>query len=240
MTLIKACIVDDETLAIAAIRVDLTRHCSQVEVVSEFKSPAQALEYLRTANIDLLFLDIEMPEMTGLELLDKLGNFNFDVVFTTAYSEYALQAFKLNAIDYLLKPVDTQELVNTVNRVIEKKKLAANIPKPFKIALADANSLEFVAMDNIMYCIADKNYTTFYLQNGSKKLVSKNIGEYEKILDNSKFIRIHQSSIVNVNYVSKLIKGENGAAVMEDGCELSVSRAKRKDFLAELQKIATQ
>lgn len=240
MTLIKACIVDDETLAIAAIRVDLSRHCPSVEVQAEFKSPAQALEFLKTSTIDLLFLDIEMPEMTGLELLDKLGNFNFDVVFTTAYSEYALQAFKLNAIDYLLKPVDTQELVNTVNRVIEKKKLTANIPKPFKIALADANSLEFVAMDNIMYCIADKNYTTFYLQNGSKKLVSKNIGEYEKILDNSKFIRIHQSSIVNVNYVSKLIKGENGAAVMEDGCELSVSRAKRKDFLAELQKIATQ
>lgn len=230
----KACILDDENLAIASLRVDLERFFPEIELVKTFNKPSEAIVFLNENVIDVLFLDIEMPEMKGIDFLDKIGKFNFDVIFTTAYDEFAIKAFKLNATDYILKPVLVEDLKLAINKVIEKKKHNTNINKPSKIALSDSTGIEFVHLDNILYCIADKNYTTFYFKNKTTKIVSKNIGEFEKLLDKSDFFRIHQSSIVNLNYISKLTKGDNTSIFMEDGNELSVSRAKKEDLINAL------
>ncbi len=234
--ILKACILDDEALAIAALKVDLERHFPEIELVATFQSPTKALEFVKKENIDLLFLDIDMPEMNGLTFLETLGNFTFDVVFTTAYDAYALAAFKLKATDYLLKPIDVEELGKTVGNITAKKKLLSK-EKPLKIALTDSSGIEFIALQQIMYCMADKNYTTFYIAGGAKKIVSKNLGEYEKILDTTTYVRIHQSSIININYVNKLTKGENCSVIMQDGNELSVSRAKKNDLILALQQL---
>lgn len=233
----KACILDDEALAIDALRVDLERHFPEIEIVQTFQSPIKALEFVKSHRIDILFLDIDMPMMNGLQFVEQLGNFNFDIIFTTAYDHYALSAFKLKATDYLLKPVSVDDLQHSLSPLLLKSGLNNNSKKPQKIALSDNTGIEFIAIENIMYCLADKNYTTFHLVNGHKKLVSKNIGEYEKLLDADVFLRIHQSSIININYINKLTKGENTSVIMEDGNELSVSRAKKNDLVTALQKL---
>lgn len=234
---LKVCILDDEVLAVAALRADLERHFSETLTIETFLSPLDALTYLALNTIDILFLDIDMPQINGLEFIEKLGNFNYDIIFTTAYSEYALAAFKLKATDYLLKPVSISELKSTINSVIEKRKRLSSDSKPTKFALVDSTGIEFIPLQNIMYLIADKNYTTFFLNNGSKKVTSKNIGEFEKQLDKDIFIRIHQSSIVNFNYILKLTKGENATVIMEDQQHLNVSRAKKSELLKALQKL---
>jgi two-component system, LytTR family, response regulator len=233
---LKTCILDDEALAIAALGVDIKRRFPEIEVVATFQSPIKALEFIKNGNIDLLFLDIDMPEMNGLTFLETLGHFNFDVVFTTAYDSYALAALKLKATDYLLKPIDIDELSKTIENIKAKKKTSSK-EKPLKIALTDSSGIEFITLNHIMYCVADKNYTTFYVSNGSKKIVSKNLGEYEKILDEDTFVRIHQSNIININFVTKITKHENSSVIMQDGNELSVSRAKKNDLLIALQKL---
>lgn len=233
---LKACIVDDESLAIAALKVDLIKNCPETEPVAGFQNPHEALDFLKQNKVDILFLDIEMPELSGIQLLEQLGNFTFDVVFTTAYSEYALEAIKLHASDYLLKPIDAKELKKSVNEIYLRR-MAHKQNKLIKIALTDINGIEIVDIDKISYCLADKNYTTFCLTDNRKIVVSKNIGEYEKLLDPSKFFRIHQSSIVNIFQVSKILKGENGGVIMTDGTELSISRANRKDFIETIQRI---
>ncbi len=234
---LRTCILDDESLAISALKVDIERHCPQVKIQATFNSPTEALIYLKNNDIDLLFLDIEMPIMNGIQFLEALGHFNFDVIFTTAYQEYALQAIKLKAKDYLLKPIDADELKNAIDNLIKTYPTELKIPskKPTKIALPDASGIEFVELDSIIYCLADKNYTTFFMLNNEKKVVSKNLGEFEKILDDSKFIRIHQSSIININFVKKITKGENASVIMKNGTELSVSRAKKNDFMELLE-----
>jgi len=234
---LRTLILDDESLAISSIRVDLERHCPEIIIVNAFQNPMDAVEYLKHNQIDLLFLDIEMPEMTGIAFLENLGKFNFEVVFTTAYAEYALTAYKLNVIDYLLKPVGLDELKRAISKVVEKKLHIQAANPPQKIALSDSTGLEFVPLKQVMYCLADKNYTTFHLFGGKTKMVSKNIGEFEKTLSLANFVRIHQSSIVNVDFVSKLIKGETGSAIMEDGRELSISRSRRKEFWEALQNL---
>ncbi len=232
--LIKTCILDDEALAVSSLKIDLERHCPQIQIVATFNSPLEALDFLKNHKIDLLFLDIEMPKMSGLQFLEQLGKINFNIIFTTAYQEYALRAFKLKAKDYLLKPIDPEELAIAVNQLAESfQKEQKN--KATKIALPDLTGIEFIELESIIYCAADKNYSIFYLANNEKKVVSKNLGEFEKILDSSNFIRIHQSTIININYVKKLVKGENGSVIMKNGTELAISRAKKADFLLMLE-----
>jgi len=235
--ILKACILDDENLAIASLRVDLERHCPFVKILATFNKPSEALLYLKNNEIDLLFLDIEMPVMNGIQFLEALGNINFDVIFTTAFQEYALQAIKLKAKDYLLKPIDSDELKNTIDNLIKTypSELKSPPKKPTKIALPDSSGIEFIELDSILYCLADKNYTTFFMIDNEKKVVSKNLGEFEKILDPTKFIRIHQSSIININFVKKVTKGENSSVIMKNGTELSVSRAKKNDFMGMME-----
>ncbi|NUM32751.1 MAG: response regulator transcription factor [Bacteroidetes bacterium] len=234
---LKACIVDDEILAIAALKVDIINNCTDLDIVGCFQNPTEAYDFLKVNKVDVLFLDIEMPVLSGIELLEKIGNFQFDVVFITAYSEYALKAIKLHAWDYLLKPVDAEELKKSVSEISKRREMQKH-SSISKIALADVNSIEIVDIDNISYCLADKNYTTFYLKNSRKITVSKNIGEYHKLLDHEKFFRIHQSVIVNIYHISKILKGDIGGVIMNDGNELGISRAHKKEFLEVMQRIA--
>ncbi|MCC6722115.1 MAG: response regulator transcription factor [Bacteroidia bacterium] len=233
---LKACIVDDESLAISSLKIDLSKNCHQVDVIATFQNPKDFTEFIKQNQIDILFLDIEMPEQSGILMLEQLGNFQFDVVFITAYTEYALKAIKIHAYDYLLKPIDTEELKKTVNELCLKRTslIKNNI---HRIALADINGLEIIDIDKIIYCLADKNYTTFFLTDNRKIVVSRNIGEYAKLLNHSKFFRIHQSSIVNLFHVTKITKGTNGSVIMSNGTELKISRANKNDFFESIQKI---
>lgn len=234
---LKACIIDDEMLAIASLEHDINKNCPTLEITASFQNPSEALEYLKNNETDLLFVDIEMPEFSGIQLLEKIGDFNFDVIFTTAYTEYALKAIKLHVYDYLLKPIDIEELKKSVNEIYTRR-ITQKQKNIVKIALTDINGIEIIDIDKIIYCLADKNYTEFHLTDKRKLLVSKNIGEYEKLLTPSMFFRIHQSTIINIYQISKILKGNNGSVIMTDGTELSISRANRKDFLDIIQKIA--
>lgn len=233
---LKACIVDDESLAISSLKIDLSKNCNQVEIIATFQNSADASEYLKQNQVDILFLDIEMPEQSGISMLEQLGNFHFDVVFITAYTEYALKAIKLHAYDYLLKPIDTEELKKTVNEIYLKRISLTN-NNVHRIALADINGIEIIDIDKIIYCMADKNYTTFFLTDNRKIIVSKNIGEFVKLLNQSKFFRIHQSYIVNLFHVTKITKGTKGSVIMSDGTEIKISRVNKNDFFESIQKI---
>lgn len=225
---IKTIIVDDEQLAIDYLRVELQRHHADVEIVGEFLNPLLAQEFMLTNSIDLLFLDIEMPHINGISFLEKMGYVPFQVVFTTAFSQYALNAFKLKAVDYLLKPIDMADLgaaLETVRQKIKTKNL------PSRLVISDQNSLELLKLEKIMYCTADKNYTHIFLSDNSKKTISKNLGEFEKSLIPPKFLRIHQSHIVNVDFVVKIQKGDNFDILLENGTVLPISRQRRKEIM---------
>lgn len=225
---IKVVILDDEQLAIDYLRIDLQRHHPEVEIIAEFVQPTIAIEYVLNHSFDLLFLDIQMPGMSGVDFLQQLGNFKFQVVFTTAYSQYAIDAIKLKAVDYLLKPIDPVDLNLAIQRVKENLRTKIN---PEKIVISDQHSLEFISLDKIEYCMADKNYTYIYLKDKGKKTITKNLGEFEKLLNPEKFIRIHQSYLVNISSISKIMKGDNAEIVLESGAILPISRQKRKEVM---------
>ncbi len=201
--MLKAIIIDDENLCIASLHEDLKKFSEDILCLEVFNNPILALSYLKNNPIDLVFLDIEMPEMNGFELLEQLNNFNFKVIFTTAYDHFAVQAFRLSALDYLLKPINFKELT----QAIDKAKFAKQSQTDKNIVLTDLNSMDIVKINDIVYCESDKNYTTFHFKNGKNKLVSKNIGMYDKMLSDCNFYRIHQSYLVNLAHVVEIKKG---------------------------------
>ncbi len=240
-------IVDDEPLGIQTLTYQLKNYCPEVNLVYSTTSPNDAVKFLndQSNGIDILFLDIEMPGMNGFTLLSHLNHHDFSLVFTTAYNQYAIKAFKVSAIDYLLKPIDEEELQKAVKRVIEthdgdtQKKLTALYNQldhaSFKrIALPTMDGLEFVKKEAIKYLLSDGNYTYVHLNSGHYILCAKAIGHFEeKLIGHKEFFRIHQSHIVNLNHVTKYVKGNAGYVVMDDGKNLNVSRAKKQDFIVQ-------
>lgn len=242
-----AILIDDEPNATEALTNMLRMTAPDVEVIGVANDPFLGIEKLRTMPPDLLFLDIQMPHMTGFELLEKLGKVSFPVIFTTAYDQYALQAFKVSATDYLLKPIDLDELEAAVDKVRKQQKIARSgfealeqlfrqvrRPEPQRLALPVGDGLVFVLLSDIVRLQSDSNYTTFHLTGKQKVLVSRTMGEYEDLLVKQNYCRIHHSHIINLAHLQRYVKTDGGYVEMSDGSKVEISRRKRDDFLAML------
>jgi two-component system, LytTR family, response regulator len=197
----------------------------------------------------LVFLDIEMPHLSGFDFLKKLEPVNFEVIFVTAYSNYAIQAFEYNATGYITKPINSEKLVaavNTAAKRIEDKNINKNLfslleqnsrqATPDKIPLSTSNGLVFVKLTDIMYCESSGNYTSFYLSDDKKIMVSRQLGEYEKLLPEVNFIRIHDKYIINLTYIKEYIKGSGGEVILENDKEIPVATRRKEEFLARFEK----
>ncbi|WP_100342866.1 LytR/AlgR family response regulator transcription factor [Mucilaginibacter auburnensis] len=226
--MLKAVILDDEIRGSTLLARKLETFSDELQVIAIFNDPLKALTKIDELAPDVLFLDVEMPAFNGFQFLEKLGSFNFQVIFTTAYDTYTLEALRLSAVDYLVKPIDEDELHTAVFRL--KKRLAAKL-SPNRLALATAEGMYFVQKADIIRVEAMSNYSTFYLQDKSKIVVSKTLKEYESVLADGHFLRISRSVIVNLDHVCKYKKGNGGTLEMRDGSEIEVSPSRKADLL---------
>lgn len=237
-------IIDDEPDAIKIIRTFLTTFCPDLEIVGEAGDVPSGVSLIRHANPNLILLDIQLGNATGFDILNKFNQPNFRVIFITAHDQFALKAFQYNAMDYLLKPIDPDALIKAVDKV--KKlihrdflfdqqlgNLLQNIrAKTFdKITLSTSEGLVFVDLENILYLKSDINYTQFVINGGEKILVSKPLKDFEALLPKDSFFRIHQSYLVNIRYVNKVLKEDGGYALLENGTQIPISRRKKEAFL---------
>lgn len=240
----KAIIIDDEKDSREVIRSILEEYCPQVEVLDEADNVEAAYKLIRTLRPDLLFLDIQMQPETGLDLLKKFDNYPFEVIFITAWNKYALDAIKFHALDYLLKPVDIDELVSAVNKASEQvkkksdnsrlKKLMTNINL---IGINMSDGIEFVNVDEIIRCEANGFYTWFIIDGSKKILATKNLKKFEEQLSNHNFFcRVHSSYLININFMKKFFKGES-YLLMQDGSKVPVSRTYKGGFIEKLSEL---
>lgn len=247
----KTIIVDDEKGCRDSL-ADLLKDHPQIAIVDTVNSIAKAQESIELFQPQLVFLDIEMPGGTGFELLEKIPTLNFDVIFTTAYDQYAIKAIKYSALDYLLKPIDPKELSEAIHRFTSKKNNQELMNNKFKtllhningetthqkIAIPDGEGLNFVKINDIIRFQSDGSYTYMYTTQTTKPtLISKPIGDYQEILANEAFVRIHRSHLINLQHVVKYLKGEGGFAVMSDQSKVEVSRRKKLDFIEALSSL---
>ncbi len=238
---IQAIIVDDEANSREILSNYLAKYCKGVQVVGMADSVAEALLLIENNEPQLVFLDVEMPYGNAFDFLDGIPERSFETVFVTAYEHYAKDALNRQAAYYLTKPIAIEELINSVDYVREiirkEMKLQQHVGSPKqprvsgKITLPQQDGFVVLDIPEILYCQADDNYTEIYLKTGSKKVVSKTLKYFEKILANHGFARIHKSYLVNVNEVVKYHKGKGGSVVVTNGVELLVSASKKKDFL---------
>ncbi|MDX2191235.1 MAG: LytTR family DNA-binding domain-containing protein [Bacteroidota bacterium] len=246
--MVRCIIVDDEEKARENLRILLQDFCENVEVVGMAQNVAQGIEQINQNKPDVLFLDIQMQKETGFDLLNKIGSIDFEIIFTTAYSEYAIKAFKFSALDYLLKPIDIEELQKAVKKVEKKvagnsfakiesliKNLKTDNYENYKLALPTGEGLFFIKIQEILYLEADSNYTTFFMIGGQKYIVSKTLKEYEEMLEGLEFFRIHHSYLINLKEIKKYVKGDGGYVVMSNDVSLDVSKRKKEAFLTRIK-----
>lgn len=249
---IKALIVDDELNNRENLRTLLADYCKEVDVTGMADSVDAAYQFIRSSKPDLVFLDIKMPEKNGFSLLEQLGEFDFEVIIVTAYDQYAIQAIKFCAVDYLLKPIDVLELSKAVDQVshrlmkkqenIRLKQLIKHLNTQggsTKIGLASQNTVEFVELAAIIRCEADNNYTHIYLDSGQKKTVSKTLKDYEELLQEFGFIQVHQSHLVNKGHIQSYQKNDGGLLRMSDGSIIPISRNRKNSIIAQIRQYTT-
>ena len=245
--MLKAIIVDDETDCCETIAELLQTYCPEVEVTGIYHNGAEALPAILQHPPDLVFLDVEMPKMNGFEMLEQLPAVNFEIIFTTSYDQYALKAIRFSAIDYLLKPVDSDELQKAIQKVTRRSQkpiaeqleiLMQKIHQPStpinKIAMPTMEGLQMIPVESIISCESDSNYTKLILKNNKNIIVSKTLKEIEELLEEHSFVRVHRCFLANLNEVEKYVKGEGGYLVMSDGSSIDVSRTKKELLLKKL------
>lgn len=243
--MIKAIILDDEINCIKVLKYELGRLEEEIEIVGEFNDALIALEEVPKMDYDIIFLDIEMPRMNAFQFLDALPEIASNVIFTTAYDHYALKAFRYYAIDYLLKPISGEELRESISRSsllkrgLEKKmidEIYTKIKSPnsifSKIAVPVEHGFKMVKIEEILYCQADSNYAKIKLVNGNSLVISKTLKYLEQLLKSHGFFRVHQSSLVNINFIENYSRIDGGVVTMSGGASLPVSRANKKGFEA--------
>lgn len=245
----KALIIDDEQRTRELIAKMIESFDMGITAIPKGENVKSGLEAIQEIQPDLVFLDIQMPDGTGFDLLKAVSNKNFEVIFITAHEEFAIKAIKFSALDYILKPVDPEELRSALERAMETlhetkqepqfEALQHNIQpnQKRKLVLKTQESVHVVELDNIIRCEADRNYTSFYLAEGKKILVSRTLKDYETLLSGHNFLRVQQSHLVNLNYVDRYDKGNGGAVVMKDGSEVPLSPAKRDIFFQILENL---
>ena len=247
--MIRSIIIDDEQSAREGLRIILKKYCPDIDIVASCEKPEIGLEKVKELKPDLVFLDVQMPRLSGFDLLEKIGEINFEVIFITSYDKYAIKAIKFSALDYLLKPIDIDDLVQAVEKINEKqhkevanyKSLLANMKnrseKLTRLAIPTENEIVMQDLKDIIYCLADGSYCTIYLVDDKKITVSKMLKDFENILPENDFCRIHHSSLVNMAHVVKYVRGEGGYVVMTGGVHLDVSRRKKEGFIQLLNKV---
>ncbi|MCB0805221.1 MAG: response regulator transcription factor [Bacteroidales bacterium] len=241
-----AIIIDDESSARNALKNLLFAHCSAIQVLGEASNVREGIAAIKEHNPDLVFLDVQMPDGTGFDLLKQLPKVTFKVIFASAYDKFAIQAFRFSALDYLQKPIEAESLIEAcaklqsedpISELRQKLDVLLTNQNNFeKIALPTLDGIIFVKIKQICWCESDNNYTNFYLNDGKKIVVSKTLKEYDEMLTPFRFFRIHKSHLINLAYLARYRKGEGGSVVMEDGTELEVSRRRKEDFMQALQR----
>ena len=244
---IKAIIIDDEPDCCESLSILLKKHCPEVNIAGIYYSAEKALPALTTQKPQLVFLDIEMPNMNGFELLEKLPSIDFELIFTTSYDQYAIKAIRFSALDYLLKPVDREELQKAVQKVERRLQkpltqqleiLLQKIKQPAtpiqRIALPTMEGLKLVPVDSIISCASEGNYTIFLLKGKQKIIVSRPLKEMEEMLEGYSFLRVHNSYLVNMNEIDRFIRTDGGYLIMSDGSSVDVSRSKKELLLKKL------
>jgi len=247
--MIKAIIIDDIEQARTTFKKDLEVYAPDVEVIGEANGVVEGAKLLKTITPDILFLDIQMQDGSGFDLIDILNDIPFKIIFITASDAYAIKAFRYAAIDYLLKPVDPDELISAMdkfrkNRINENEKYQLlndslkNYSKPNeKLALHSQDKIHIVSICDILRCESSVNYTEFHFVNAKKLLVSKTLKEFEDLLSDSGFYRVHQSHLINTKFIKEYVKIEGGHLIMTDGSMIPVSTRKRPEVMKMLEKI---
>lgn len=244
-----AIIVDDEKHCRDVLGLLLQKHCPTVNLLASCQDGQSAIDAIEMHHPDVVFLDIEMPGMSGFEVLEASSFTNFEVIFTTAYNEYAIKAIRHNALDYILKPIDKDELIQAVSRMqnVEPVKEVSRVDNFVeyltrqkmgdRIALPTSDGLQILQSEEIWYCESEGGYTRFYLTNGKVSLISKTLKEVEDVLEVKGFCRVHHSYLINLRYVQKYVRGDGGEVIMANGKNIPVSRNKKQEFLNFLEKI---
>ena len=245
----KVLIIEDEPQAISALKQELRLNCPQLIVAGEAQTVEEGVSKIKKLKPDLIFLDIQLSDGLGFDILEKLDHINFKIIFTTAFSEYALRAIKFSALDYLLKPVNSKELKIAVAKSLEQKQLDLTSKLELviknqnsqiinkKIALQTSEGLFIYEVSNILKCSSEGNYTKMYFVNGKKILISKTLKELEKLLLSFNFARIHHSHLININHLVSFINKDGGYVIMNDKTTLPVSQRKKSVLIKRLEEL---
>jgi len=245
--ILKAILIDDELNSLENLQSKLQKYCPTVKVLAALEKPEEGVERVRQQKPDVLFLDIEMPRMNGFRFVEELGDFEGEIIFITAYNHFAIEAMRISAFDYLVKPVSIADLQNAVTRLqqqrgrhtkerlnVLKQSIAENKSQDNKIAVPTNEGLEFIVIKTIVRIESSTNYSRLYLTNKHSLLVTKLLKDFEELLTPYRFFRVHNSHLINLNYISKYIRGDGGQVVMENGDVVDVSRRKKDQFLGLL------
>ncbi len=241
--MLKVIIIDDEPDCVKLLALQLKMYCPQVEIVAECTASNDALVQIKALQPDLVFLDIEMPVMNGFQLLEALGPINFSLVFVTAYDKFAVKAFRFNALDYLLKPIDGKDLKVSVQKALLQKPNQQQLQSvkqqlnggekyhPDKIALPYQNGVTFTEIKNIIYCESDNNYTKFHMVDGKQYTVAKTLGDIQEVLEERNFLRVHRQYLINLNHIKKYVRGEGNYLIMNNDANIPVARNKKEKLI---------
>ncbi|HYG50298.1 MAG TPA: LytTR family DNA-binding domain-containing protein [Flavobacteriales bacterium] len=248
--MIKAILIDDEQMSRNTLRKLLEMYCPAVNVIAECEDTVQGNTQIKALNPDLVFLDVAMPGQNGVDFLKSLGKINFEVIFVTAHDKYVLQALRFAAVDYLLKPVEERQLMDAVasaeNRIKSKKResnidtLLYNLQhktqaSDMQLCIPDLQGFQVVQISDIIYCEAENTYTCFFLKNNREIVASRPLIDYETLLEDSSFVRIHKSTLINMKHIKEYQKGEGGVVIMSNDKALDVSRRKKEHFIAKMK-----
>jgi two-component system, LytTR family, response regulator len=244
MQVLKAILVDDELNSLQNLQFKIREYCPSIRIVAQTQNPEEAITLIQLHKPDVLFLDIEMPRMSGFKMLEQITEVDFEVIFITAYNHYAINAIRISAFDYLVKPVAIEDLQQTVERLanfsIKKTRERANLlkqnlanPKSQEdhIAIPTNDGLEFIQIKQIIRIESSSNYSKIILQNGQHLLVTRQLKDFEELLQDYRFYRVHHSHLVNLNFIAKYIRGDGGQVTMRNGDMIDVSRRKKEVFL---------
>ncbi|MDP4129529.1 MAG: LytTR family DNA-binding domain-containing protein [Bacteroidota bacterium] len=244
MHMLKAILVDDELNSLQNLQLKIQEYCPSIRIAAQTQRPEEAIELIRQHKPDVIFLDIEMPRMSGFKMLEQMDDIDFEIIFITAYNHYAINAIRISAFDYLVKPVSIEDLQLTVGRLEEfevkksreradilKRNLANPKTQEDQMAVPCNDGLEFIQIKQIIRIESSSNYSKLVLQSGKILLVTRQLKDFEELLEDYRFYRIHHSHLINLNYIAKYVRGEGGQITMRNGDIIDVSRRKKEVFL---------
>ncbi len=241
--MLKAIIIDDEPDCVKLLALQLKMYCPEIQLIGGYSSSVEGLQKIKEFQPDIVFLDIEMPIMNGFQILEELGTIDFRLIFVTAYDKFAVKAFRYNALDYLLKPIDGKDLKVAVKKAINQKTDLQQLKsvkqhwnggekyQPDKIALPYQNGVTFTEIKNVIYCESDNNYTRFHILGGQNYMVAKTLGDIQEVLEERNFLRVHRQYLVNLDHIKKYVRGEGNYLILSNDESIPVARNKKEKLI---------